>query len=599
MTEEQDEVRLAMDRREFLILSGGLAAGVTLASLARPARAQAELPNRVAAGDVSQTAAILWARAASLGTLSFEYGTNADFSAAQRRDVAITLVEVPAKIELTDLQPGTRYYYRAVDAAGNRSSGSFRTPYATSSETPAFHGFAMGVSGDWRGELAPYPAIANVDAAALDVFVLHGDTIYADYPSPALEQPQAETLAEYRIKHDEAYSERFGSNFWGVVRSGTAILATIDDHEVINDFSGGAPRTSDPRFAAQSGELISDTERFNNGLQAFQEYNPLRDELYGDTGEARTANRRKLYRYRSYGNDAAVFVLDCRSFRDEPLEPLTSLSPGAILAFLLASFESGRTFLGRPQLEDLKRDLLAAQQAGITWKFILVPEPIQNLGPVNGQDRFEGYAAERSELLKHIKDNAILNVVFVAADIHGTVVNNVFYQETLIGPQIDSGAFEVTTGPVAFDAPFGPTIVDLAVQFGLISDLEAAYINSRPRAQRDALIRGLINQQLALLGYPTLGLENSSVPATLVSGSYVAVNTYGWTEFRVDAETQQLRVRTYGIDPYSRDEMEADPAAVQARSPEVVGEFVVEARGVSKSEPQQVFLPYVSNPPDA
>jgi hypothetical protein len=51
--------------------------------------------------------------------------------------------------------------------------------------------------------------------------------------------------------------------------------------------------------------------------------------------------------------------------------------------------------LGNPQLERLEADLLAAQDDGIVWKFVMVPEPIQNLGPVGAADRFEGYAAER------------------------------------------------------------------------------------------------------------------------------------------------------------------------------------------------------------
>ena len=41
------------------------------------------------------------------------------------------------------------------------------------------HGLRFGVAGDWRGELAPYPAISNVAGRNLDFFVEHGDTIYA------------------------------------------------------------------------------------------------------------------------------------------------------------------------------------------------------------------------------------------------------------------------------------------------------------------------------------------------------------------------------------------------------------------------------------
>ncbi len=60
-----------------------------------------------------------------------------------------------------------------------------------------------------------------------------------------------------------------------------------------------------------------------------------------------------------------------------------------------------------------------------------VPVRIQTLGPPAAADRFEGYAAERTEILRFIDDNRIDNVVFVAADTHGTVTNNLTYQ---LGP---------------------------------------------------------------------------------------------------------------------------------------------------------------------
>ncbi len=48
------------------------------------------------------------------------------------------------------------------------------------------------------------------------------------------------------------------------------LLATIDNHEVMNDFAGGAPAASDPRFPENAG-LINETELFRDGLQASQE----------------------------------------------------------------------------------------------------------------------------------------------------------------------------------------------------------------------------------------------------------------------------------------------------------------------------------------
>ncbi|MBA3441575.1 MAG: alkaline phosphatase D family protein, partial [Pyrinomonadaceae bacterium] len=208
---------------------------------------------------------------------------------------------------------------------------------------------------------------------------------------------------------------------------------------------------------------------------------------------------------------------------------------------------------------------------------------------VGASDRFEGYAAERTDLLRFIDQNGIQNVVFVAADVHGTVVNNLTYQDFPFGPQVPTGAFEITTGAVAYDAPFGPTVIDIAERAGFIDAPTRAFYDSLPVApdandlpnDKDDFLKGLINSQItspppAGLGYDPVGLKGSSIAATLLQGDYIAVHTFGWTEFRINRQTQRLRVTTYGIAPYTEAELIADPQAITNRVPEVVSQFVVD-----------------------
>jgi 3-phytase/alkaline phosphatase D len=546
------------------------------------------LVNGVASGDTTQTSTVLWARSTAIGDVNFAYSTDPNFSTiAGTKTLTATDTNLPIKVQINSLTPGTDYYYRVTDAAGTMETGQFETAAALGIQA----GFSMGVTGDWRGELAPYPAISNVAEKDLDVFVEHGDTIYADIPSDAVKnldgtrKEQAETLDEYRAKHSEVYDSRLGLNTWGELRASTSIIATIDDHEVTNDFSGGAEASSDPRFETTTG-LINDTELYENGLQAFQEYNPIRDDFYGETGEERTAQERKLYRYNTYGSDAATIVLDNRSFRDAPLEGANLADPADIARFLTESQTLDRTMLGEAQLEDLKRDLLTAQNNGITWKFVMVPEPIQNFGPGFAEDRFEGYAKERTEILRFINENNIDNVVFVAADIHGTVVNNLTYQEAIGGEQIATNAFEISTGSVAFDPPFGPVVANLSLAGN--PELLALY-NSLPVANdadsivndKDDFLKQILDQGLQPFGYDPVGLNNNLpiadglIDATLTQGDYIATHTFGWTEFDIDPETQQLRVTTYGIPSYSEEELLANSDEIISRTPTVVSEFVV------------------------
>jgi alkaline phosphatase D len=578
-----------LSRRQFLQLSfAGFAAaslvrlGLSPAQAAQPARARAiiqgeTLPNGVAAGETTQTSAVLWTHSTSSGTVTFEYATAENFETVLGTLTAeVTDAMLPVKVAVSDLSPATDYFYRATDAAGSVAVGHFRTPAPLGTHA----GLHFGVSGDWRGELAPYPAIANVADFDLEFFVGLGDTIYADFPSPDLEAPQALSLEDFRTKHNEGYTERYGVNYWAAIRSMTTFIPTIDDHEVCNDFAGGASPSYDPRFADYAGEYVNETEFYKNGLQAFNEYNPVADEVWTGTDDPLTENKPKLYRYFTYGSDAAVFVLDNRSFRDAPIPAITDVENQLkVFQSLQKAYDAKRTMLSKAQIEAITRDLLQAQADDITWKLVIMPEPIQNLGLIAAEDRYEGYAHERAALLKFVADNAISNVVFISADIHGTIVNDVSYQEKPLGDPMPTGAFEITTGSVAFDAPFGPTVVDLGLRLGIFSEEQvAAYVGGIP-ADKENFMGTVINTQAAALDYPQAGLDKDDplnpIDAELLKGLWTATSTFGWTHFAIDAETHQLHVTTYGIAPYSRADIQADPEGILARVPEVVQEFTV------------------------
>ncbi|WP_310448375.1 alkaline phosphatase D family protein [Thiobacillus sp.] len=532
----------------------------------------AALPNGVASGDVTQNSAWLWARSDTTGLVTFEVATDAAFSnVVNTFNAAVVDPMQPVKGMANGLAAGQQYYYRATDATLSSFNGSFRTAAAAGSH----NGLRFGVSGDWRGELAPYPAIKNVASKNLDFFVKHGDTIYAErYSGPA--QPTASTLADYRDRHNEVLSTRYGMNTWQDVRASTPVFAGIDDHEVVNDFAGGSP--------VGSG-YYNDTQRYQDGLQAFREYMPIADTNYAGTGDARFDGKPNLYRAQQFGSDALMIVTDARSFRDAELAPWNGTQADA-QRFLTESATQDRTMLGRTQLDQVKSDLSQAQQDGVTWKFLHIAEPTQNLGLAAAGDRYEGYERERTELLSYIKNEGIDNVVFVTADIHGTLVNNLTYSPDGVN-QIESGAWEISTGAVAFEQPFGPTVVNLAASLGLLTPDQVAYYNSLPSdIAKDQFIKGLVNAQVLPLGYSGLGLEGSGIPFTNLMPTVpgygqldysLATHSYGWTEFEIDAATGELIVTTWGIPDYSYDELTANPDLITGLAPQIVSRFSVTA----------------------
>ncbi len=496
--------------------------------------------------------------------------------------------------------------------------------------------------------MRPFVSIKNVPDRDLDFFVALGDTTYAD--SPAL-GPRAgfnddvEDYIEFRIKNELVYTqlnspsfydEPIDDNMFALARKSTAFYATIDDHEVVNDFAGGAPpdtQTYAPECLSRpikniGGEIIgvdgsgwgvcfcdpgpgndenpysegdpkydpdwvkncdrpfiNETDLYKDALQAWHEYNPIRAELYGDTGDARTANKNKLYRYRTFGKDAAMFMLDTRSFRDE-----------ASTQFV---YHEDRTMLGKAQLDEFLSDLADANDSGITWKIVLVPEPLQYLPDpaATSQDRFEGYAYERGVILDFIERQRIANVVFIAGDIHGTVVNNLTYETDRLERQRHSAAWEISAGPAAYSkgegglvgkgpGPMGSSSPIIGTGDGPIED-DGTY--QEDVKDSDSVFQSRMDNLLRILNRPQAGLDdqgytfpyrvptqqwNSSVPATLLEGSYVAAHTYGWTEFEINADDQKLTVTTYGTNWYLPPESD-EVTELLSRDPFIVSQFEV------------------------
>lgn len=528
--------------RPLLILA--LLAPLSVAS-ATPGSGTGTLPNGVAAGEVSAGRAVLWTRSTDGGSVLFELATDASFQTIVQSGVeSAPNPRSGVKRAFDGLAPGTTYYYRASDTGGSTATGRFRTARAPD----AHFGLHFGVSGDSRGDNQPYWGIEGAALADLDFFVSLGDTIYADIESPILPGvTQAASLDEFRAKHVEVYSPAGGIEPLADLRGSTAWWTTIDDHEVTNDFAGGAHPSTDPRFD-NTGEFINETILYGNGLRAFQDYNPLDDLFYGATGDPRTAHKRKLYRSQVFGRDAAIFVLDARSFRDEGLGSAFPTDPEDVVRYRLASLDPDRTMLGRAQIDELKADLVAADAAGVTWKFVVVPEPIQSLGVLAASDRFDGYAAERNEILEFLVDEEIDNVAFIAADIHGTLINDLTIYPTATGPGIPTSYFEVTTGPIAFDAPFGPTVVSIGFLLGFLTADDVAFYLSLPLPLMDAFVQRLVDYQLLIQGLDPIGLDGGLVNATLDVGGWSATHYYGWSEFEIDAVTQELTITTWGTD---------------------------------------------------
>lgn len=214
----------------------------------------------------------------------------------------------------------------------------------------------------------------------LDAFILAGDTVYAD---------GAVTLAEYRAKWLEALGQAPSL----ALRAAHAVVAAWDDHEIRNDAAGA---TTPP-------------EQLDAARHALLEHLAVR-----------TDAERRLWRSLRFGRTAELLVLDCRGER----------APAR------------QEYLSREQLDWLKHRLV---ESDCRFKLIVNSVPMGSFGGVGFElfkpDRWEGYPAQRTELLQHLEDAKVPGVLFVSGDFHLGCVGRVAQQglgtnviEALVGP---------------------------------------------------------------------------------------------------------------------------------------------------------------------
>ena len=404
-----------------LLLSTGVAArGATFTS-------------GVACGDVTPDSAVLWTRTAEPASLRVEVALADDFSTILFEAVVATHEEsdTTAKIVAENLPDATGLVYRFVDETDGTMSPVGRFTTAPTPETPAAVRFVFSGASNFR--YAPLHVLNFAAQENADFFLWLGDTMYSDVPSGDL--GVAESLDEYRAKYRQLRSD---PALQGLLAAGPT-LVVWDDHEVTNDYAGGDP-----------GDGLS-REQIEAAYTAFFEHMPVPESSSLD-------DPFRIYRRIRWGSRVELFLLDGRQYRDADASDLCDGNPdphGLVLppffdADCLDALSAPRTMLGPDQLAWLKTGLMESDASA---KFIVSNVPFSFFGPLP-YDRWDGYDAERKELLEFIDANGITGVWILTTDLHLNVFNpdvNSFFRRFRPDMALRSGIRvpEVITGPIA------------------------------------------------------------------------------------------------------------------------------------------------------
>ncbi len=344
-------------------------------------------PLGVATGDATEARVVAWASYTGTGSLSLVvWKMTGGAYVKELPPIAAKSVDGYVLADVLGLEAGARYRYAffEMDGATRKARspiGQFRAAIAPGTKEPLTFGATSCIH---QGR--ELKALGEAAKKGFDAFFLLGDSSYND---------GAVTVPEFRNK----WAENLKMANYRALRASTSIIATWDDHEVDNDWSGDD----------------QPLEKRTNGIKVFYEVTPvLRN----------TTDPNRLWRSLKWGDTAEVFVLDSRSER----KPSTRTTADA-------------EYISKAQQAWLEG---ALKSSTATFKLILNSVPITNFpGAFDfaSKDRWEGYAAQRTAVLKYIEDNKIPGVFWLSGDFHLAAMARVATSgvgasqlEALVGP---------------------------------------------------------------------------------------------------------------------------------------------------------------------
>jgi alkaline phosphatase D len=457
-----------MDRRAFLIATGGAVAGAATVNLLDPATALAQtapsqppLPGApftlgVASGDPTASGVVLWTRLApdplvpgggmppAPVRVDWEVARDERFRRVVRRghDRVVADDAHTAHVEVHGLHADTTYWYRFRAGGEISPVGRTRTAPGQRSRLRRVR-FATASCQDYQaGFYTAHQALAAEDLAFV---VFLGDYIYEGGPNPAAVRQHDGTgeplgLDQYRARHARYRSDP------DLQSSHAALpwIVTFDDHELDNNWADEIPQDPD---AQPHDQFIA---RRIAALKAYWEHMPLSRRIRPAGPDL------PLYRRFAWGDLLQVDVLDTRQYRsDQPPDLAGANNPAA-------------TMLGAEQEAWLSQGL---RHSRTRWNCIaqqtMVAQNDRQAGP--GEtfdfDNWDGYRVPRQRLLADL--SRVANPVVVTGDRHASWICDLkqdFYDPAsatvgaeLTGTSISSGS---DADPDLFHAVFDPVMAE-------------------------------------------------------------------------------------------------------------------------------------------
>ncbi|MET3769488.1 alkaline phosphatase D [Marisediminicola sp. UYEF4] len=423
--------------RRLLLGSAGVVAIGTATLAMGPEEADAAAPasgpyfrHGVASGDPLPDGVLLWTRvtpdAVSLPgsgrgpnvTVTWEVATDATFARVVAKGTVATGAarDHTVKAEPRGLAPATTYFYRFRVNRNVSPIGRTRTAPAPGAAVTGLRFGVVSCANLQAGFFSPYRHLAA--RGDLDLVLHLGDYLYEYAPGeyqardvvvrPHDPPTEMVVLQDYRRRHAQYKSD----TDLQALHAAAPFVVTWDDHEFANDaWSGGAENHTETTEGSWDARRAA-------SQQAYSEWMPVR---YTSGGI--------LYRRLQFGSLASISMLDLRTYRSQQApsvvdqgisSPDRTITGDAQLAWLLDGLTAGVAqwkLIGNPVMITPIRFPSTLNSGEIGAMHELLGTTTIDGVPYN-VDQWDGYTADRGEVLKHLRDNAVTDTVFLTGDIH-------------------------------------------------------------------------------------------------------------------------------------------------------------------------------------
>ncbi len=386
-------------------------------------------PLGIASGDPTQNSIVLWTKLnpsvvrKGEEKINLHLSNDPEFKNYQTLPIDLKFLNPRTstlKITVSDLKPGTQYYYRFEYRGVSSLVGRFRTlPLDKVDYAKIIFVTCQNYPDGY------YPAYRHIAQEEALMVVHLGDQIYEKrygnprVPGRDIQFPSGKDIANTLEDYIYLYNTYLSDKDYQLARASAPFVYIWDDHEYANDYSfdyskGMYVLPTHPDWIKNNPKLVMELRKY--AIYAWNAFTPANVKI--NLSDSNPLKWIKIYRDFKIGDLAHLICTDERSYRDpQPCDKR--------FGSLGCEDQYKRSMLGKEQKEWFFEKLKEKGQRWKVWanEVQFVEGKINNL--FGSLDAWSGYLGEKQEIVDFLDKNKLYNTVILTGDRHATLIAEV------------------------------------------------------------------------------------------------------------------------------------------------------------------------------